>query len=40
MHIMCLIVFEEKAKIQDQYLLSLNRDRLQKYWANYHMKMN
>ena len=23
-HIMCLIIFEEKAEIQDQYLLSLN----------------
>ena len=36
MHIMCLIIFEEKAEIQDQHLLSLNRDRdrLQKYWAN------
>ena len=36
MYIMCLIIFEEKAEIQDQYPLSLNRDRdrLQKYWAN------
>ena len=36
MHIMCLIIFEEKAEIQDQHPLSLNRDRdrLQKYWAN------
>ena len=36
MNIMCLIIFEEKAEIQDQYPLSLNRDRdrLQKYWAN------
>ena len=35
MHIICLIIFEEKAEIQDQYPLSLNRDRdrLQKYWA-------
>ena len=35
MYIMCLIIFEEKAEIQDQYPLSLNRDRdrLQKYWA-------
>ena len=35
MHIMCLIIFEEKAEIQDQYPLSLNRDRdrLQQYWA-------
>ena len=35
MHIMYLIIFEEKAEIQDQYPLSLNRDRdhLQKYWA-------
>ena len=36
-HYMCLIIFEEKAEIQDQYPLSLNRDRdrdhLQKYWA-------
>ena len=24
---MCLIIFEEKAEIQDQYSLSLNRDR-------------
>ena len=31
---MCLIIFEEKSEIQDQYHLSLNRDRdcLQKYW--------
>ena len=36
MHIMRLIIFEEKAEIQDHYPLSLNRDRdrLQKYWAN------
>ena len=36
MYIMCLIIFEEKAEIQEQYSLSLNRDRdpLQKYWAN------
>ena len=27
MYIMCLIIFEEKAEIQDQYSLSLNRDR-------------
>ena len=39
MHILCLIIFEEKAEIQDsQYPLSLNcdrdrTDRLQKYWA-------
>ena len=35
MHIMCLIIIEENAEIQDQYPLSLNRDRdrLQKYWA-------
>ena len=35
MYIMCLIIFEEKTEIQDQYPLSLNRDqdRLQKYWA-------
>ena len=35
MYIMCLIVFEEKAEIQEQHPLSLNRDRdrLQKYWA-------
>ena len=35
MHMMCLIIFEDKAEIQDQYPLSLNRDqdRLQKYWA-------
>ena len=35
MHIMCLITFDEKAEIQDQYPLSLNRDwdRLQKYLA-------
>ena len=35
MHIMCLITFEEKAEIQDQYPLSLNRDhdRLQNFWA-------
>ena len=34
-YIMRLILFEEKAEIQDQYPLSLNRDqdRLQKYWA-------
>ena len=34
-HIMCHIIFEEKADIQDLYPLSLNqdRDRLQKYWA-------
>ena len=32
----CLIIFEEKAKIQDQQPLSLNRDRdrLRKYWAD------
>ena len=32
---MCLIIFEEKTRIQDQRHLSLNRDRdrLQKYWA-------
>ena len=36
MYIMCLIIFEEKAEIQDIYPLSLNRyrDRLQKYWAS------
>ena len=32
MNIMCLIIFEEKAEIQDQYL-NRDRDRLQKYWA-------
>ena len=33
---MCLIIFKEKAEIQDQYPLTLNRyrDRLQKSWAN------
>ena len=31
MLIMCLIIFEEKAEIQDQYH---DRDPLQKYWAN------
>ena len=32
---MRFIAFEEKAEIEDQYPLSLNRDRdrLQKYWA-------
>ena len=37
MHIMYLFFFEEKAEIQDQHPLSLNRDRdrLQKYWANH-----
>ena len=43
MYIMCLIIFEEKAEIQDQYPLSLNpvqkpddpeSGSLQKYWAN------
>ena len=36
MYIMCFIIFEEKAEIQDQHPLSLNRDwdHLQKYWAN------
>ena len=36
MYIMCLIIFEEKAEIQDQQPLSLNRERdhLQKYRAN------
>ena len=36
MYIMGLIINEEKAEIQDQYPLSLNRDqdRFQKYWAN------
>ena len=37
MYIMCQIIFEEKAEIQHQHPLSLNRDRdwdrLQKYWA-------
>ena len=35
MYIMCLIIFGEKAEIQDQHPLSLNRDRdrFQKYWA-------
>ena len=35
MYIMCLIIFEENAEIQDQHPLSLNQDwdRLQKYWA-------
>ena len=35
MYIMCLIIFLEKQELQDQYPLSLNRDRdrLQKYWA-------
>ena len=27
MHIMCLIIFEEEGEIQDQYPLTLNRDR-------------
>ena len=35
LYIMCLIIFEKNAEIQDQYSLSLNRDRdrFQKYWA-------
>ena len=27
MYIMCLIIFEEKAEVQDQYPLSLNPDK-------------
>ena len=37
LHIMCLIIFEEKAEIQDQYPLSLNPVQKAEILGHYHV---